>query len=97
MTRKQPLYDLTRCLLCGSPYVEVHHVYPSSRRPISDLEGCVVALCHEHHQGRHGVHSADKRLDRWLRADCQTRWEQREGIDDPDHSEFIARFGCNYL
>ena len=97
MAKKPPLYDFSCCLLCGNPYVEIHHVYPSSRRPVSEREGCVVALCREHHQGRHGVHSGDRSLDRWLKADCQRRWEEREGIDAPEHKAFIALMGRNYL
>lgn len=97
MKKKPPLYDTSRCFLCGTPYVEVHHIYPSSRRPISDREGCVVALCHEHHQGRHGVHSGDRTLDRYLKRDCQVRWERREGVPDGDHAAFVGLFGRNYI
>lgn len=83
------------CFICGNPYVEQHHIYPSSRRKTSDIEGCTVYLCHFHHQGPHGVHSGDRTLDRWLKADCQRRWEEREGA--ADHSAFIRRFERNYL
>lgn len=89
--------DNRLCAICKSPYVELHHIYPSARRPISDREGAVIWLCHEHHQGRHGVHSGDRRLDRFLKADCQRRWEMREGIDDPEHEAFVALFGRSYL
>lgn len=94
--KKPPLYDMSRCIICDSPYVEWHHVYPSDRRPISDREGCVVPLCHAHHQGRYGVHR-ERKLDLWVKRDCQRRWEQREGVDEPDHETFISVFGCNYL
>jgi len=43
-----------------------------------------------------GVHF-DKKLDMWLRKDCQRRWEEREGINEPDHETFIKIFGVNYL
>lgn len=42
------------------------------------------------------MHS-DRRFDRWLKADCQRRWERREGIDDPEHRAFINLMGANYL
>lgn len=71
-------------------------MFPSSRRKTSDEEGCIAPLCREHHQGRTGVHS-DRKLDFWLKADCQRRWEAREGINDPEHRDFIALFGRNYL
>jgi hypothetical protein len=94
--KKPPLYDMSRCIICDSPYVEWHHVYPSDRRPISDREGCVVPLCHAHHQGKYSVHH-ERKLDLWVKRDCQRRWERREGIDEPDHETFIRLFGCNYL
>ena len=89
------------CYVCGYTYVEHHHVYPSSRRPISDEEGCVAPLCREHHQGRSGVHS-DRRLDRWLKAECQRRWEAREieefGIGKEEARErFRRRFYDSYV
>lgn len=93
MPKKPPLYDMSECLICRSPYVEWHHVYPSSRRKRSDKEGCIAPLCREHHQGRTGVHQ-NRELDRWLRADCQKRWMKREGATVDD---FRALFYCNYL
>lgn len=83
--------------MCGNPNVEEHHILPSSRRPISDSEGLTIFLCHEHHQGAMGVHK-DKKLDKWLRADAQRRWEEREGItDDPEHNRFRSVFYDSYL
>ena len=89
------------CIKCGRP-AEWHHVYPSSRRKASTEEGCVCPLCREHHQGRTGVHQ-DRGFDVWLKADCQRRWEAREGINipggtsDPEHNRFRAVFFANYL
>lgn len=96
-SKKPSLYgDVRECFICKSPYVECHHIYPSSRRPISDREGCTVWLCHEHHQGLMGVHN-DHKLQEFFRADCQRRWEEREGIDEPNHESFIRIMGRNYL
>lgn len=86
------------CFLCGTTsQLEHHHIYPTSRRDASEREGCTVWLCHEHHQGRFGAHGKDRSFDRWLRADCQRRWEQREGIDDPEHEAFRSVFHDSYL
>ena len=84
------------CFICHSPYTECHHIYPSSRRPISEREGCTVRLCAEHHRGAMGVHN-DQKLQDFFRRDCQIRWEKREGIDEPDHETFIALMGRNYI
>ena len=93
--KKPSLYpDNHECFICRSPYVELHHIYPSSRRPISDREGATVWLCHLHHQGPHGVHSGDRRFDRWLKADCQRRWMERENATADDFREV---FYDNYL
>lgn len=93
MTKKPPLYDMECCLICGSPYVQWHHVYPSDRRKISDREGCVAPLCREHHQGRTGVHQ-DRKLDLWLKADCQRRWMEREHATADD---FRKVFYASYI
>ena len=97
MAKKPSLYpEGDGCFICHSPYTETHHIYPSSRRPISDREGCTVKLCHEHHQGLMGVHN-DQKLQDFFRRDCQIRWEEREGIDEPEHETFIALMGRNYI
>lgn len=84
------------CWLCGNPYVEQHHILPSSRRPISDREGLTIFLCHEHHQGPTGVHQ-DKKFDNWLRQEAQRRWEEREGLHGQQaHDEFRKLFGASY-
>lgn len=95
--KKPPLYAMDSCVVCGSPYVEWHHVYPSARRRASDREGCVAPLCREHHQGNTGVHR-DRTLDEWLKADCQRRWEEREGLaGDEAHDAFRRIFYVSYL
>ena len=91
--KKPPLYNMGECLVCHSPYVQWHHVYPSDRRAISDREGCIAPLCREHHQGRTGVHS-DRKFDLWLKADCQRRWMEREGATEDD---FRDVFYASYL
>lgn len=96
--RKPSLFPGTDCYLCGSPYTHLHHIFPGAgRRDVSDREGCTVHLCYEHHNGSNrGVHF-DREFDRELRAECQRRWEEREGIRDHDHAEFIRLFGRNYI
>lgn len=96
MQKKPDLFGDERvCFVCGSPYVERHHVYGGvGRRPISEREGCCIYLCHEHHQGRTGAHQ-DKRFRDALRAECQRRWEEREGVTD--HEAFIKVFGESFI
>jgi hypothetical protein len=86
------------CWVCGNPEVQEHHVfYGVGRRKVSDAEGCVIYLCHFHHQDpRSGIHF-DKDFDRAVKCQCQMKWEAREGLDEPDHATFIRRFGRNYI
>lgn len=93
--RKPSLYRTERvCIICGSPHVELHHIYGGyGRRAVSDREGCTVFLCHAHHQGHAGVHFC-KSFDNRLKRDCQKRWMEREGATVDD---FIRVFGRNYL
>jgi hypothetical protein len=40
----------------------------------------------------------DKGFDRWLRADAQRRWEEREGLEGQEaHDAFRAVFYESYL
>lgn len=100
MAEKKPsLYPTGNgCFICQNPTVVRHHIYGGhGRRPISDDEGCWVELCPAHHNmSDFGVHF-DKQLDEFFKRDCQRRWEEREGIDDPEHKEFIDRFYESYL
>lgn len=96
MSKKPDLFGDERiCLVCRTPFdIERHHIYGGvGRRPISEREGCCVYLCHEHHQGKDGVHQ-NKRFRDSLRAECQRRWEMREG---KGHEDFIRMFGESYL
>jgi hypothetical protein len=87
------------CYVCGTTYnLHVHHVYGGvGRRHVSDREGCWVFLCARHHNmSNAGIHF-DKELDDLVKAECQRRWEEREGIDEPNHETFIALMGRNYI
>jgi hypothetical protein len=100
MAKKKPLFNqrIDGCWVCQNPYVEEHHIiYGSGRRKISDDEGCVVYLCHYHHQDpRAGIHF-DQDFDNAMKQMCQRKWEEREGIDDPEHKAFIDRFYESFI
>lgn len=83
----------TTCIVCGSPYVEMHHVfYGTSNRAKSDKYGYIVPLCHYHHnEPPDGVHF-NKQLDLYLKQTYQARFEQ-----DHTREEFIEEFGRSYL
>ena len=86
-------YDMEYCLVCGSPYVEIHHViYGTANRKLSDKYGLVVPLCSEHHRGNTGVHH-NKKLDLFLKKEAQRKYEQEYG----NGKGFREIFGKCYL
>lgn len=84
--------DLQTCVVCGSPYVEIHHVFGGyGRRKLSDKYGYIIPLCQEHHTGNTGIHF-DRILDIAWKRKAQMHWEQTRTRED-----FIKVFGRNYL
>lgn len=85
--------DMEHCFVCGSTYVQVHHIlYGTANRKISDKLGYVAPLCQKHHTGSTGVHF-NKALDLRLKKLAQEHFEANLG----NRSEFISTFGKSYL
>lgn len=81
------------CLICGSPYIQIHHVFEgTANRKQSEKWGYVVPLCREHHTGSNGVHF-NKSLDLELKRAAQEDFEERHGT----RKEFREIFGRSYL
>lgn len=70
--------------------LELHHVFPGSRRQLSDKTGLVVYLCHEHHTGSSGVHQR-KTAAYKVMWDAQDAYEKLYG-----HEDFMKKFGKDY-
>ena len=87
--------DLTRCLVCASPYVHLHHtIYGTSNRKHSDRYGFIVPLCELHHTGRYGVHThPNEGLDEALKKQSQLYYENNIG----SREQFIKEFGRSWL
>lgn len=84
---------MDNCLVCGSPYVEIHHVmYGTSNRKLSDKYGLIVPLCQEHHRGQTGVHFK-RSLDMCLKKLAQEKFNAVYGAN----TSFLEVFGKNYL
>lgn len=80
------------CLVCHTTIgLEKHHIYPASRRHISEEYGLWTWLCHEHHTGVHGVHF-DKTFMQELKELGQIVFSEKYG-----DALFFQRFGKNYL
>ena len=84
---------MDNCFVCGSPYVEVHHImYGTANRKWSDKYGLVVPLCQEHHRGQTGVHFK-RSFDLNLKKLAQEKFNDVYGED----KSFLEVFGRNYL
>ena len=80
------------CLICGSPYVEKHHIFGASNRNNSEKYGLYVYLCAYHHRDQiHGVHGNRKLMDD-LHQYGQRLFEMQHSRED-----FMRIFGRNYL
>ena len=66
------------CEVCGSPYVELHHVvYRSENKNLENCKLNFVYLCQEHHRGTYGVHgSKGASLNRKLKLEFQNTLEE---------------------
>jgi len=85
--------NMKECIVCGSPYIQVHHVFGASNRKISDRYGYIVPLCMLHHTaGPASVHF-NRDFDLHLKKVSQKHFEAQNGTRD----EFIRIFGRNYL
>lgn len=85
--------SMDNCFVCGSPYVEVHHImYGTANRKLSDKYGLIVPLCQEHHRGQTGVHFK-RDLDICLKKLAQEKFNSVYGAN----KSFLEVFGKNYL
>lgn len=87
-------WDLGKeCVVCGSPYVQIHHVYEgTANRKISDRYGYVIPLCSRHHTGQNGIHFNKDMALYWKRK-AQEHFESNHG----DRDTFRKTFGRSYL
>lgn len=82
------------CFVCGNPYsVQKHHIYGGGNRSVSEDNGFWVYLCPRHHTRTiYSVHGdPDHRLDKELKAMCQSIYEREHTRED-----FIRLIGRSY-
>ena len=90
---KSPIWDAGKyCVVCGSPEVELHHIFPGSSRKASDRHGYIIPLCREHHTGDTGIHFNRPMALYWMKL-AQRHYEANTGTRD----EFRKEFGKSYL
>lgn len=87
--------DMGHCFITGSPNVHIHHIFPGSRRKVSERYGFTVPLVYYLHEfGKDSVHeNPNDGLDLKLKQMAQEYWESHYG----NRKAFIATFGKSYL
>lgn len=93
--RLEPWEQAEECIVCGSPYVQMHHIFHGShRRAFSDKYGYIVPLCMRHHTGADGIHQAkNRKYDLSLMKEAQRDYEKHYGTRE----DFIRECGKSYL
>ncbi len=82
-----------RCVICGSPYVEIHHaIHGTANRKVADKYGLTIPLCHEHHLGALGPH-LNRTVDLTYIKAAQRAFESKVGTRE----EFRKLFGKSWL
>lgn len=81
------------CIVCGSPYVQIHHVlHGTANRKKAEKYKYIVPLCMNHHTGDEGVHR-DPAFDLHLKRMAQVHFEKGIGTRDM----WISKFGKSYI
>lgn len=85
--------NMDYCLFCGSPTVEIHHIFFGADRPVADKHGLVVPLCNKHHTGSSDCPHRNRIIDLSLKYWGQTVYELKIG----DRNDFRREFRKSYL
>lgn len=87
--------DMEHCCITGSTNYHIHHVFPGSRRKLSEKYGFVVPVAPWLHEfSKKSIHeNPNKGLDLELKQIAQKYFETHYG----NREDFIRVFGRNYL
>lgn len=75
-----------KCALCGSPYIQLHHVFYGPYRKNATKYGMVIPLCKYHHDWVHKTNYLG------FKKMYQEEFEKKH-----TREEFIKLFGRSYL
>ena len=79
------------CAICGSPWVEMHHIFPGPNRKKSEKYSLKIPLCRQHHQEMHMF--PNQGLDLLWKKSAQAYFEKYWGT----RTQFIWEFGKSWL
>ncbi len=94
----------TRCSVCGSPRVEIHHLIPKNGHAATRtaMENG-IGLCPNHHRGSDfSAHGTPRKWERYLEAERPSIWnwivENRERVERVDwknrYQELKSEYDC---
>ena len=88
-------YEPGYCVICGSPYIQIHHIFHGShKRKFSERYGYKIPLCMDHHTGDNGIHQwKNKNLDLKWKRKAQRHFEIYFGT----RANFINECGKSYI
>jgi hypothetical protein len=75
-----------KCVICGNPEFQIHHIYEGCYRAKSTKYGALVLLCDRHHRM---IHATSSKI---FKKQWQEQFEKTHSRE-----EFIKIFGKNYL
>ena len=87
--------DMDHCYFTASPNCHRHHIFPGSRRKVSEKYGFVIPVASQLHEfGPDSIHENPNRgLDLKLKQMAQTYFEEHNGTRE----EFRDIFGKSWL
>lgn len=85
--------DQERCVICGKPAVQRHHVFFGSNRKNAHEDGYWIPLCLKHHIGesKEAIHF-NHDLDLYWKQQAQKHFEKTH-----TREQFRRRYGKSYL
>jgi hypothetical protein len=88
--------DMEHCMFTGSPYIERHHVFGgTANRKKCEKYGFIAPLRRDLHPNGASFEPTEenKKIDRYLKAECQKWFEQNIGTRE----QFREEFGKSWL
>lgn len=86
--------DMEHCYICGSPYVQVHHIFFGvGNRKLADKYKLVIPLCEKHHTGSLDSVHRNREMDLAIKRIGQEAFETKKGT----RADFMKIFGKSYL
>ena len=88
--KKIRIQESKRCYVCGDTNVELHHMM--EQKKLAEEDGLVIWLCPMHHR----ISNNSAHMNKEFREELH-RMAQRQYLKHHQVSEWMARYGQNYI